>query len=61
MLCDEIDGQDKVGWEEGSKGRVCVCVCVCVCVYVYVCVLRVSNSLHPMDCSLPGSTVHEIF
>ena len=37
MLCDEIDGQDKVGWEEGSKGRVCVRVCVCVCVCICMC------------------------
>ena len=38
----------------------CVCVCVCVCVYVCLCGSHsvVSNSLHPMDCSPPGSSVH---
>ena len=30
------------------------CVCVCVC-------LVMSNSNDPMDCSLPGSSVHGIF
>ena len=36
---------------------VCVCVCVCVCVYI----LRhsfMSDSLWPLDCSLPGPSVH---
>ena len=32
-----------------------MCVCVCVC----VCSVR-SNSLDPMDCSLPGFSVHGI-
>ena len=47
---------------------VCVCVCMCVCVCVSVCVcLRalsrsvISNSLGPMDSSLPDSSVHGIF
>ena len=31
----------------------CVCVCMCACSVV-------SNSLDPMDCSLPGSSVHGI-
>ena len=35
---------------------VCVCVCVCVCVNHSV----MSNSCDPMDCSLPGSSVHGI-
>ena len=41
----------------------CVCVCVCVCVS-YICQLLclVAQSCptlcHPMDCSLPGSSVH---
>ena len=36
---------------------VCVCVCVCVCVLV-----TQSRSIicNPMDCSLPGSSVHGI-
>ena len=36
--------------------RVCVCVCVCVCVWTIHSVM--SNSLWPMDCSPPGSSVH---
>ena len=28
-----------------------VCVCVCVCIYIYI-------HCYPMDCSLPGSSVH---
>ena len=39
----------------------CVCVCVCMC----VCVWSVAHSCpalcNPMDCSLPGSSVHGIF
>ena len=38
--------------------RMCVCVCVCVCLCVSH--LVVSNSLWPMDYSLPGSSVHGI-
>ena len=40
-----------------------VCVCVCVCVYMRVCVFShsvVSSLCNPMDCSLPGSSVHGI-
>ena len=42
---------------------VCLCVCVCVCVHActYVCVLVIQSCLtlcDPMDCSLPGSSVH---
>ena len=39
---------------------VCVCVCVCVCTHVCVSCSIVSDSLRPLDCSLPGSPVHEI-
>ena len=53
--------------------NVCMCVCVCVCVYVYIymyihiCIhtsmraksLQLCSTLcDPMDCSLPGSSVH---
>ena len=34
----------------------CVCVCVCVCV-----LSRVRLFANPMDCSLPGSSIHGIF
>ena len=36
---------------------VCVCVCVCVCVLVTQSCPTLCN---PMDCSLPGSSVHRI-
>ena len=40
--------------------RVCVCVCVCVCVSPLV--TRSCQTLcDPMDCNLPGSSVHGIF
>ena len=53
------------------RGGVCVCVCVCVCMCVCVCVcasvmkLCSDTQLHlilcgPMDCSPPGSSIHEI-
>ena len=50
-------------------GCVCVCVCLCVCVCVSVCVSLCACSITqscltlcgPMDCSLPGSSVHGIF
>ena len=32
-----------------------MCVCVCVCVHAHLCPTPCS----PMDCSLPGSSVHE--
>ena len=41
--------------------RVCVCVCECVCVCVCVLVTQLCLTLwDPMDCSLPGSSVHGI-
>ena len=44
---------------------VCVCICViCVCVTTYMCLPSVAQSyltLHLMDYSLPGSSVHGIF
>ena len=44
--------------------NVYVCVCVCVYIYIYIYLVRcsvVSNSLGPMDCSPPDSSVHGIF
>ena len=57
----ECKGQD-------SRGE-CVCVCVCMCVCVCLCVCPVCVKLlqsclilcDPLDCSLPGSWVHDIF
>ena len=42
---------------------VCVCVCVCLCVSVCVCVRDqfCSTVYDPINCSLPGSSVHRIF
>ena len=34
-----------------------MCVCVCVCVRAQLC----PTLCNPMDCSLPGSSVHGIF
>ena len=39
----------------------CVCVCVCMCVLVYVCAQLCPTFSHPMDSSLPGSSVQRIF
>ena len=58
-------------WYYLCNGRLCVCVCVCVCARVCMCV-RVCMCTRacaqsnltlcdPMDCSLPGSSVHDIF
>ena len=48
-----------------SSGTRHLCVCVCVCVDVYVCVCVCSllclTLCGPMDCRLPGSSVHGIF
>ena len=40
----------------------CVCVCVCVCVHARPCSVAQSclTLCNPMDCSSPGSSVHEI-
>ena len=35
-------------------------MCMCGCVRVWVCVLSYVQLCDPMDCSLPGSSVHEI-
>ena len=42
---------------------VCVCVCVCLCVCVCACSITQSclTLCGPMDCSLPGSSVHGVF
>ena len=40
----------------------CVCVCVCVCVHVHAHTHTLSHVrlCDPMDCNLPGSSVHAI-
>ena len=55
--CDE--------WNSETSGKqmnsVCVCVCVCVCACVYVQLLQSCLTLgNPLDCSVPGSSVHGI-
>ena len=46
--------------EDVVSERVCVCVCVCVCI---LCLVTQSCPAlcYPMDCSLPGSSVHSDF
>ena len=42
----------------------CVCVCMCVCIKFCCCCLVAklyATLCDPMNCSLPGSSVHEIF
>ena len=41
---------------------VCVCVCVCVCTHAWARakLLRLCQLFDPMDCHLPGSSVHGI-
>ena len=34
---------------------------ICICIYVCVCVQLCSTLCDPMDCNLPGSSVHGIF
>ena len=41
--------------------RVCVCVCVCVCARTRSVTQSCLTLCNPIDCSLPGSSVHEIF
>ena len=60
--CQSGHGLQKIMWD----GR-CSCsplgTYICICVYVYVGVLsRISHTplCNPMDCSLPGSSVHRI-
>ena len=43
--------------------HMCVCVCVCVCVHVCIQAKLLQFCLtfcDPMDCTLPGSSVHGI-
>ena len=39
----------------------CVCVCVCVCAHMHTCAQSCLTLCNPMDYSLSGSSVHEIF
>ena len=46
-----------------AKMKKSICMCVCVCVCVCVCMLATQSCptlCDPMDCSLPGSSVHGI-
>ena len=43
------------------ENYVCACVCVCVCVCAHACAQSCPALCDPMDCSLPGSSVHGIF
>ena len=50
--------------QSDSVIHICMCVCVCVCVCVFH-VLSVAQSCptvcDPVDCSLPGFSVHGVF
>ena len=41
-------------------GIVCMCMCVCVCVCVHAHAQSCPTLCDPMDCSLPGSSLHGI-
>ena len=45
-------------WQETISKR---CVCVCVCVRARLVAKSCLTLFDPMDCSLPGSSVHGIF
>ena len=53
-LCFDLDKN------QATVNVCCVCVCVCVHAHAHVCSV-VSNSLCPLDCSPPGSSIHGIF
>ena len=59
---DELQAGIKIGGTNINNLR-CVCVCVCVCVRVCVRALVTQSCpilCNPIDCSLPGSSVHGI-
>ena len=43
-----------------SFQALCLCVCVCVCVCVHLVTQLCPTLCDPMDCSLPGFSVHRI-
>ena len=54
-------GRREGAWGPYSPGPLVACKCVCVCECVRVKSLRSCLTLcNPMDCSLPGSSVHGI-
>ena len=57
-------GQEGCGVSESDKTWefpcVCVCVCVCARAHAHAACSVMSDSLQPIDCSLPGSSVHGI-
>ena len=42
------------------EGNMCVCVCVCVCACTRAVVQSHQTLCDPMNCSLPGSSVHGV-
>ena len=58
-------------WQAGSlplvppgkplKKNMCVCVCVCVHAHTHAKLLQLCRLFDPMDCCLPGSSIHGIF
>ena len=57
-------GSQRLGQDQTTEQQqMCVCVCVCVCVYARVLAKSLQLCLtlcNPMDCSLPGFSVHGI-
>ena len=50
-------GRGGTNWESSIDiYTLCVCVCVCVCVWAQSC----PTLCDPKDCSLPGSSIHEV-
>ena len=59
-----VENRCHVSLQSRGQVYVCVCVSVCLCVCVSVCVLVAQLFLtlgDPMDCSLPGFSIHGIF
>ena len=48
------------GWQIHSLKRMCVCVCVCARARTHLVVQLCLTLCDPMDCSLPGFSVHGI-
>ena len=62
-MCLNIFWREHNPWESRLLDKItCVCVCVCVCVRARSLVCLVTQSCltlyNPMDCSLPGCSVH---
>ena len=61
LICRRDMAKERIS--ENKEDLMCVCVCVCVCVCARACARAHAQSCltlcNLMDCSLPGSYVHE--